>query len=240
MHNRNLLTYPAAVRLLLLTALALVIAFPVLAQSRKPRTDAPANLKALDDKAQDLERSYLTGLYDLAESYEEAGQLEKAKRALEEILKVKPDAEGVKNRLQELEDAVFEGTSHVVEVDASKGWIATGVFVKKEQPIRLAANGTYRYIVNESIGPEGFRSDDVMRDMAPDVPNGAVMALIVPPPRPGQRQPPKPSGPFTIGDGRDLEPPTDGMLLLRINVPPGSKCIGKIKVMLSGNIQPNP
>ncbi|REJ85824.1 MAG: hypothetical protein DWQ34_28265 [Planctomycetota bacterium] len=240
MRNSALAFRPSIAASLAAMALAVAVGLPVTGQSRKPRPDSPANLKALDQKAEDLQRSYLTGLYDLAEGYEDAGQLEKAKQALQEILKIKPDAEGVKTRLQEIEDAVFDGTSHVVEVDASKGWITTGVFVKKDQPVRLTADGTYRYIVNESLGPEGFRGEDVMRDMASDVPNGAVMALIVPPPQQGQRQPPKPSGPFTIGKARDLEPPADGMLLLRINVPPGSKCIGKLKVTLSGNIQPNP
>ena len=42
------------------------------------------------------------------------------------------------------------------------------------------------------------------------VPSGALMGLIVPAPRPGQREPPQPDPPFMIGSARELEPSSDG------------------------------
>ncbi len=208
------------------------------AQSRRPKPDSPANLMALDSKAQSLEQTYLTGLLEVADGYEEAGQIDKAREALEAILKLKPDSEAVKSRLAKLDEAVFDANSHLVEVDVTKGWTATGIVVVKGEPIRFEADGTYRYIINETIGADGFTQQDLMRDMAAGVPSGALMGLIIPPPRPGQREPPKPGEPFFIGTAQEISPPEDGALLLRLNVPPGHKCVGKVRVNISGNIKP--
>jgi hypothetical protein len=112
--------------------------------------------------------------------------------------------------------------------------------VTKDEPIRFEAEGTYRYIINETVGPDGFTQQDLMRDMAAGVPSGALMGLIVPAPRPGQREPPQPDPPFVIGSAREIEPSSDGTLLLRLNVPQGHKCVGKVKVNISGNIKPAP
>ncbi len=111
---------------------------------------------ALDSKAQSLEQTYLTGLLEVADGYEEAGQIDKAREALEAILKLKPDSEAVKSRLAKLDEAVFDANSHLVEVDVTKGWTATGIVVVKGEPIRFEADGTYRYIINETIGADGF------------------------------------------------------------------------------------
>lgn len=207
-------------------------------QTRRPRPDSPANLTALEAKAETLEQTYLTGLLEVADGYEEAGQIEKAKEALEAILKLKPDAAAVKQRLTKLNEAVFDANSHVVEVDVTRGWTTTGIRVTKDQPIRFESEGTYRYILNETIGPDGFSQQDLMRDMAAGVPTGALMGLILPPPRPGQREPPEPGRPFFIGSAQEISPDSDGALLLRLNVPPGHKCVGKVKVNISGNIKP--
>lgn len=208
------------------------------AQTRRPKPDSPANLSALETKAETLEQTYLTGLLEVADGYEEAGQIDKAKEALQAILKLKPDSEAVKQRLAQLNEAVFDANAHVVEVDVTKGWTPTNVLVTKDQPVRFESEGTYRYIINETIGADGFTQQDLMRDMAAGVPTGALMGLILPPPRPGQREPPEPGQPFFIGSAQEFSPETDGALLLRLNVPPGHKCIGKVKVNITGNIKP--
>jgi hypothetical protein len=233
-----------AIRRWRLTAAAVVLGAaalstgPTTAQSRRPKPDSPANLQALDAKAEDLEETFLTGLLEVADGYEEAGELDKAREALEAILKLKPDSETVKARLAEMDEAVFDANSHVVEVDVTKGWTATGIRVTKDEPIRFEAEGTYRYIINETVGPDGFTQEDLMRDMASGVPSGALMGLIVPAPRPGQREPPQPDPPFVIGSAREVQPSSDGALLIRLNVPQGHKCVGKVKVSISGNIKP--
>jgi hypothetical protein len=226
--------------MMLLSCLAAAVAggaLPAWAQGRRPKPDAPLNVKSLDDKAAALEQDYLNGLFDLAQGYEDAGLTEKAKTVLQDILKLKPDAELVKARLKELDEAVFDENVRTVEVDVAKGWMFTGFDVKRDAPIRFTAEGTYRFILNESIGPDGLSHEDVMRDMAAGVPSGALMGLIVPPPKQGQRQPDKPGAPFAIGASREFSPSEDGKLLLRMNLPPGTKSVGKIKVTISGNLR---
>lgn len=223
----------------LLTCLAAYAgtAAPGWAQGRRPKPDAPVNVKSLDDKAASLEQDYLNGLLELAQGYEDAGQTDKAKAVLQDILRLKPDAEAVKARLKELDEAVFDENVRSVEIDVARGWTITGLTVKRDAPIRFTAEGSYRFILNESIGPDGLSHEDVMRDMAAGVPSGALMGLIVPPPKQGQRQPDKPGAPFAIGASREYNPPEDGVLLLRMNLPPGTKSVGKIKVTISGNLR---
>ena len=74
--------------------------------------------------------------------------------------------------------------------------------------------------------------------MAAGVPAGALMGIIVPAPKQGQRQPPEPSAPFAIGNELEYTSDVSGTLLLRVNSPPGATCIGKLRVMISGNISP--
>jgi hypothetical protein len=229
---------------LLLAALGgsvlILAAAPAAAQARKPKPDSPSNLKQLDDKATELEQQYVTGLLDLARGYEDAGQTEKAKAVLRDLLKVKPDADAVKSKLAELDELVFDEHAQMVEIDVTRGWTTTGLFVKKDQPIRFTSSGNYRMILNEEVGPGGLSTDDLMRDMAAGVPSGAVMGLIAPPPRPGQRQPPELGAPFTVGASREYTPNEDGALLLRVNLPPGTKSVGKVRVLVSGNIRKSP
>lgn len=235
---------PSVVRPLLLAALsgsALIFTpAPAAAQARRPKPDSPASIRQLDDKASELEQQYVTGLLDLAKGYEDAGQTEKAKAVLRDLLKVKPDADAVKSKLAELDELVFEEHSQTIEIDVTRGWTTTGLFVRKDQPIRFTASGTYRLILNEEVGPGGLSTSDVMRDMAAGVPSGAVMGIIAPPPRPGQRQPPQLGAPFSVGASRDYTPNEDGALLLRVNLPPGTKSIGKVRVVVSGNIRTAP
>ena len=207
------------------------------AQGRRPRAGAPGSVEALDDRSEDLERDYLTGLLQLAGDYEEAGQMDKVRDTLQAILRLKPDTQSVREKLQELDNAVFDANSIIIEVDAARSWVAI-VAVTRDQPIRLTAEGSYRFIVNDNVGPAGFSTEDRLQDMAAGVPAGALMGIIVPAPRPGQRQPPEPGSPFAIGNELECTSDVNGTLLLRVNSPPGAKCIGKLRVMISGNISP--
>ena len=47
----------------------------------------------------------------------------------------------------------------------------------------------------------------------------------------------KQTRPFLIGEALEYTPKEDGMLLLRINAPPGNKSSGKIRVSISGNVE---
>ncbi len=220
---------------------AISIAFGLLTtcdslRAQPSRSRAPVGVRQLEGKAQEARQQYLAGLAELATVYDQSGETEKAQATLKEILKVAPDNEAVKSKLEELENRIFDERKREFEVDASKGWISTGLRVTKGQPVRLAAEGSYKFIVNADLGPDGFPSDDVMRDMGAGVNCGALMATIMPEPTQRNRKP-SPSKAIMIGAEKQFQPEMDGVLLLRLNVPPNARCIGKVKVRVMGNIE---
>jgi hypothetical protein len=202
--------------------------------AQPPRPRLGANIRSLESKAQEAQREYLQQLATLAKTYEDSGNVEQAQEALRQMLKVDPENDQVREKMKELEEKVFEENNRVFEVDSSKGWIST-VKVKKGEPIRLMAEGTYKMIVNSDIGPEGFSTADVMRDMGAGINCGALMGAVLEEPSQRNRTP-QMGKPFPVGKEAEVKPEADGVLFLKLNVPPGSKNIGKVKVMVAGNI----
>lgn len=203
--------------------------------SARPRPNP--NLRALETKATESREAYLSQLSTLATGYEDAGATDMAKDTLRQILRLNPDDEAVKTRLKTLENKAFDENQRVVEVDVTKGWVTTGLKVTRGQPIRLKADGEYRFNINADLSPEGFPTSDIQRDTAAGVPCGALMGTIYA--ESTQRgRPAQPSTPFFIGREVEIKPESDGVLFVRLNVPAGSKSIGKVKVMVSGNIAP--
>jgi hypothetical protein len=232
---------PARVVRPLLTFLALGAALGVSAdpadRPRKPRPESPVSVKLLDDRAATLESDYLDGLRDLADGYEAAGQIDKARSVLRQILERRPDDKDVQARLKSFDEAVFDRNQHQLEIDVARGWTMTNVMVTKGQPVRISADGTYRFIVNEALTADGFPRQDVLREMAGGVPAGALMGLVAPPPKPGQREAPAPGTPFHIGASSEFTPEETGILLLRVNLPTTHKSAGELKISISGNIR---
>lgn len=203
---------------------------PVWAQG-KPAS--PAEIKSLDFKAEKVEMDFLKSLVELATDYEKAGEIERSKAMLESILKIKPDSDSVKQKLKSYEEEVFDRKSTIVDLDVSRGWINAGVLVTKDEPVRIQAEGSYRFMVNEELGPKGYESRDPTKDLVSNIPTGALIGMIAPATRKKNQTAPQP---FLIGDARELKPNESGILFLRVNTPPLAKCTGKMKLKLSGNI----
>ncbi len=216
-------------------ALLLLLVFDANAQAPKKPNAAAA--RALDLEAQKVEGEYLKSLTTLATSYEEAGDREKAEAMLRAILKIRPDAEPVKLKLKELEESVFKEQQEIIDLDTAKGWITTGYMVEKGQRVRVEATGTYKLIVNDDLGPEGYRSEVANgADFFDGAPTGALIAVIVPPgAQPGRKKGEGPQ-PFLIGTQKEFEPGESGLLVIRVNAPANAKCVGRLKVRLSGNM----
>lgn len=203
-----------------------------------PRPRPNPALRSLEAKAQEARQSYVTQLGDLATGYEESGATDLAEETLRQILRLNPDDDAVKAKLKALENKAFDENQRVIEVEATKGWTTTGLKVTKGQPIRIQAEGQYRFNINADLGPDGFPTQDVLRDSAAGVPCGALMGTIYAEATQRNR-PPQPTTPFSIGRELELKPEADGILFVRLNIPAGSKSVGKVKVMVSGNIAPS-
>lgn len=218
----------------MICCLCVVVLAPAVALAQSSGKKSAAATRTLDATAQKLEAEFLQGVADLASSYEEAGDKAKAKAMLQAILKLRPDAEAVKEKLQELEESVFTDQQDMLDLDMSKGWVSTGMVVEKGKKLRLESVGSYKLIVNDSLGPEGYQSnsDELFFDGAP---MGALIGMVIPPGTVASHTKGKGPQPFMVGEKKELGPQVTGLLVLRVNAPPGAKCVGRLKVRLSGN-----
>jgi hypothetical protein len=118
-----------------------------------------------------------------------------------------------------------------VDVIPSRGWEPSGVVVTENRPIRIRADGTYKFDSGTvTLSGAGFPQKDTGTDLVQGIPCGALMGMIV-------QSEDKVGRPFLIGENLDFAPREAGMLYLRINAPGGSKSSGKLKVSISGNVQ---
>jgi hypothetical protein len=221
-------------RLGVMWLLGVMLLAPTMASAQPAGKKSAAATRTLDASAQKLEAEFLKGVADLSASYEEAGDKEKAMGMLRAILKLRPDAEPIKEKLKELEESVFTDQQEMLDLDMSKGWVSTGMVVEKGKKVRLESAGSYKLIVNDSLGPEGYQSesDEVFFDGAP---MGALIGMVIPPGTVASHTKGKGPQPFMVGDKKELGPPETGLLVVRVNSPPGAKCVGRLKVRLSGN-----
>lgn len=212
----------------------------VQAQGGRPRrNDDVPDVRELDLEATRLQQEFLQNLVTLATSYEEAGETEKAKETFRTILTLDPENEQIQAKIEELDNRVFEENQTTVDVDVTAGWVNTGIALTKDRPIRIEAQGQYRFIVNEEVGPTGFPTGDPSTQIIDGIPAGTLMGVVVPANRPqGQGRNQEQPQPFQIGASREYTPTEDGVLYLRVNLPAGHRCVGKIVAAFAGNITP--
>jgi len=97
--------------------------------------------------------------------------------------------------------------------------------------LRIKAEGTYKFDSGSgNLTAAGFIEKDPGQDLIMGLPCGALVGVIVGEAKSGK--------PFLVGEGLELTPKETGLLMLRVNAPPGNKNSGKIKVSISGFVQP--
>jgi hypothetical protein len=194
---------------------------------------SPSQVRALDKEAERLQEEFIQSLVKLADGYEAAGDVERTQATLEKVLELDPDREGVQSRLDELKNRVFNENEVVVDVDVARGWVGTGLKVRKDEEVRFSATGTYKFIANATLTPDGVATQDVQREMVEGIRLGRLMGVVLPPPK--GRQKPELGKPFALGSESSFTPEESGLLFLKLNVPPGTKSVGSVKVSISGN-----
>lgn len=223
----------------------LLVLSPVGAQTgkskAKTKTISPIELKKLDTRLEEVQRSFLKDTESIIKGYEESGQYDRAKVLLEVLQKLDPKNEIIKKKLEQLDEQLLDSTEFELELDPSKAWQPVGL-VLKDRLFRVEVEGDYKFISTATIGPEGFPTKDPANDMV-GAPLGSVVAIVLPPGGStgggggaggggggGNRQP----NAFFVGSKYEQAAQRDGMLLLKVNVPPGAKCTGKLKVKVGG------
>ncbi|MEO1994962.1 MAG: hypothetical protein ABGZ17_06770 [Planctomycetaceae bacterium] len=208
------------------------------AQSSKPKGQSKskqsksggASVRAIDLKADRLQAEFIRNAAQIAKDYSDAGQLEKSKQILQTLLKLNPGLTQVRDRVKLLDETILQANSKQFEIDAGHSWSPPVAQVFKGRAFRIKATGTYKFVTNLSISVQGFPEGQT--GLAQGIPCGALMGMII-----GQG---KPGKPFAVQAGREMTPKDGGLLVLRINAPPGSQCSGKLQIQLSGYAKTKP
>ena len=203
--------------------------------ARKPMPKKPiANTQSLDTKVSQAEAAFVRETEGLAGQYFDAGHYEEAETLLKKIEAIEPNRPGVRDKLKIIADTQLSANEVEVEVDASGGWQPAKIGVVKDEPIRIDVEGTYRFVVNTMLGPDGFANDNPDTTMVQGARCGALVGVIVSDGQGGRKN----RSTFSIGPGQEsFSPPATGTLFLRVNAPPEAKNIGKLKVTLSGSLK---
>lgn len=232
--GRHAAAWPAwllAAGVAMVTASATANAQPPRSPARKP---SPAEIRRLDSKLQEVHGLFVRETADLVSSYEALGQFDRAKAIVEALGKLDPENESVKAKIAELEKQMLEAGVFEVELMPGSGWQAIGG-VAKGDVLRVQISGDYRFQVAGSTNAAGLTGDSPETDFMRGIPLGAVMGVIAPasPPDSEKKDEPKPR-PFVVGASYDARAESDGVLYLKANLPPGTKCTGKLQAMITG------
>lgn len=209
----------------------------------KPKPPSPAEMRRLDAKLADVSESFLRDTTTLIVSYENIGQFERAKLILEVLQKLDPKNEAIQTKLKSLNERIMEASLQDLELDADAQWTAVGRVVKG-RPIRVEASGEYKLTATIETGPAGVASANPVTDLVAGVPLGALMGVILPSPeattgqQPAANQQTQQPKPFAVGVAYDRPAERDGILYLKVNVPPGSKCTGRLQARITGADKP--
>ena len=199
-------------------------------KGKSARKSSAPPIKVIDVRAEKAIDAFVREAAEVARDYEDAGQLDKAKHMYESIVTFNPSTPGLKEKIKELDEQLLQANEIEIEIDTSRSWSGSQVLVFKGKPIRIQATGTYKFNATADLDAEGFPDKDPVKDeLAADVTVGALMGLMATKEKPGK--------PFEIGAQRDFTPNEDGTLFLKVNVPPGSRCSGKLQVRISGYVR---
>jgi len=200
----------------------------------------PLEVKRLDARLDEVRESFLRDTTNLILSYENLGQYERAKTLLESLQKLDPRNEPIKAKLSELNAKIIDTNEFEVELATDESWQPIGA-VTKDRLLRIRVTGDYNLTVSQtSLGPEGLPTANPAEDLVANVPLGAVMGVITPAGSTGGSQNDKSPRPFAVGASFDKPADRDGILHLKVNVPPGARCTGSLKVKVSGPDRPSP
>lgn len=201
------------------------------------------NTAALNTKAEKLQTEFVRGAVDLAGEYERAGDPAGAIALLERVQKVLPDAPGLKEKLDSLQNDVLSAGETTLTIDASGDWTPVAQ-VREGGAFRLAAAGAYRITMTGAATVEGVPPGSAAAGFTTEAPLGALIGAYVDPAatrdrgnRGRKKDEPKV---FPVGAGGDVDRTADqtGLLVVRLNLPEGARASGKLKLMLSGQVEP--
>ncbi|MFL2866985.1 MAG: hypothetical protein ACJZ8Y_17380 [Pirellulaceae bacterium] len=188
---------------------------------------------ALDLRTRKAIQVFIKDGMEIAIEYEKNGDLQKAKNMYEQIQRLDNRITGVDAKIEFLDQQLVAANQQVHMLDTSKGWVSIGMAYKGRK-FRVLTAGTYTMTLKQEPNAMGFENGDVKKNgMDPEFPLGSLIGAYYTGKKPGK--------PFLIGKEDTLVPEKDGILYLKVNVPPVIACEGIINIGTSGwfNLPPN-
>lgn len=210
-------------------------------KSKSKASKKKGTTSVLDVKANEIQGNFIKSAEELANEYYELKEYDRARMLLKSIQALDPQRANLDGKLKRLDEDMINSNATEVEVNSAKPWESSAVLVSAGKPIRIKAEGPYKFVMNAQFGPAGVVAGKTPspQELVGELPLGALIGVIIPAERPqdGKADDKKREKPFLIGDGCDYTSTKDGILYLRINAPPENKNTGKLKVEISGGLR---
>jgi len=209
------------------------------AQSAKSKSKitkplSPGEAKQIDARLQKLQDTFETESKAIIEGYEKSGQYDRAKFLLEVLLKLDPKNEEFKKKIEDLNEQSLKTSEFDMKFDTNSEWTPVG-HVQKDRMTRILASGDYKFMLpSANVSADGFPTKDIMTDLVGSVPTGALMGMVLTDENHDNKPDRKNPDVFAIRARHEFTPRKDGVLYLKINAPPGAKCVGDLKLKISG------
>lgn len=222
----------------LLTLLATTIAPAQSGPGRgKPASVTSPEAKRLDVKMEQVADMFMRDTASLITSYENIGQFDRARMLLEVVQKLDPGNVQIKQKLSELHEKILVANEFDFDIDSDASWQEVGA-VQKGRIIRVKVAGDYKLSIGATAAADGVPNGAPGEGVVPGLSLGAVVGVILTPGMAaaltGGKRSDKQPRPFLVGSAYEKPADQDGILYLKTNVPPGSKCVGKLKARVSG------
>lgn len=196
-------------------------------RSRRDREEKPS-AKELEARAAQAEQAMIEEFKDIANAFYNAGEKEKAMQMLKRLKDLSPELKGVDEHIKSIDAELLQENQEDIDVDTRKGvWEQIGQ-VYEEKRFLVQAAGEFRVTYTATISVEGLEPDKDAKDYLPGAPLGCLLGVIVTDGKPGR--------PFPIRSKVEHTPKKNGLLFVKVNVPEGARCTGKLKVRVSGYI----
>ena len=197
------------------------------AQSSR-RKDDEVDIKELEERLTAAEENLVSEYKSAAVEVYNSGDKERSLQMLKRLRSLNPKITGLDDRMKAIEEELLQENLDDFEVDMRKNqWEAVGD-VLEDKTFRLQSAGDIRVSFSGTISIEGLAPDDDAKDYLPGVPLGALIGVIVADGKPGK--------PFPVQSKLEMTPKKTGRLFIKINVPDGTRCTGKVKIRVSGYI----
>ena len=148
---------------------------------------------------------------------------------LKRLKELDPKLKGLGDHIDSIGEELLQENLEDFEID-TRGveWKQVGA-VFGDKAFRVQSAGEYKMTMTSTVSVDGITPDKEAKDHLPGAPLGCLLGVIVDAEN-------KPGRPFPVKSQLEMAPRKSGKLFLKVNVPEGTRCIGKLKVRVSGYI----